>query len=645
MRTRQPTAVLIAGALIITTACHRSQNTAPATTTSTVPATTTATATSSTVPAATTTATPGVVSPAPVVEISTTTGDQIASADIDAAAAAAATITGTGPDGTVYTLQIPKFALRSPATITMRALAPVPLTGGRLVAGVQLGPDGTDFVIPATLTITPPNGVTGLVPLQYNGAPTHAKSTLATLESYTATSIELSVAHFSGAALAIPDTPDALRRWITVPPTSSGASAAEQYAATVARVEQHAYEYATAIKAAVDPTDIAQTRGALVTEIENAHDEWRTTVQPALEKIAATANLDDLATLRDLLGGVIRVEHARTLLNPADDPTADGIVPTILDLKDEYIHNLVTQLDTDAAFQRRLNGGQVSDYDALSSMVDLFTFNLRFDALMSRKGISDEIAAHLAGWLHQYAVGLASRCAAPVEFILYVLRQVALFGDDEARDALTECLPTPPTTPPRPTTTEPRPLPPIETWTGKISGHADTKGNDGSSTTFDFEADVGYASPSGTDGHSGGVQPDGTYHFEYTASGGSCTVDFVGKGGQLDVVADPNSSPTTLHSIGWTDLNGFTAQMYGRMIIGQKPDGDLHVTVSVVFTETSHCPGRNGATQTTETPKPMSIGCQLTLAQTSPGTLDGTCTNDTAFQHQSMTGHLTGRTA
>lgn len=63
-------------------------------------------------------------------------------------------------NGLVYTLDIPEGALLSDMDVTMtpiRSIDGMPLSGG-LIAGVQLEPDGTTLLVPATLTINVPNG-------------------------------------------------------------------------------------------------------------------------------------------------------------------------------------------------------------------------------------------------------------------------------------------------------------------------------------------------------------------------------------------------------------------------------------------------------------------------------------------------------
>ncbi|HEY2796421.1 MAG TPA: hypothetical protein VGK26_00905 [Thermoanaerobaculia bacterium] len=66
-------------------------------------------------------------------------------------------VTALGADGTVFTLEVPPYALPAPTTITLTPVSRVdrfPFSGG-LVAGVEIGPAGTDLLLPAILTIQP----------------------------------------------------------------------------------------------------------------------------------------------------------------------------------------------------------------------------------------------------------------------------------------------------------------------------------------------------------------------------------------------------------------------------------------------------------------------------------------------------------
>jgi hypothetical protein len=93
----------------------------------------------------------GGVSVAPVVDPA-----HAASANLDEKGGS---VTATGADGTVFTLQIPAESLQRPETVTLTPVARIdrfPFSGG-LAAGVEIEPAGLDLLVPASLTIRPPS--------------------------------------------------------------------------------------------------------------------------------------------------------------------------------------------------------------------------------------------------------------------------------------------------------------------------------------------------------------------------------------------------------------------------------------------------------------------------------------------------------
>ena len=69
-----------------------------------------------------------------------------------------ATLSATGPDGTVYTLEVPDGALKTETTVTMtpwKSATGTGIAGGRPF-GVRLTPSGTEFLLPVTLRIDAP---------------------------------------------------------------------------------------------------------------------------------------------------------------------------------------------------------------------------------------------------------------------------------------------------------------------------------------------------------------------------------------------------------------------------------------------------------------------------------------------------------
>ncbi len=72
--------------------------------------------------------------------------------------AAGTTVTATGADGTTYTLVIPSGALATPVDITLTPLTNVAIQGTRAAwqVGIELKPQGLQFLQPVDLTVAPP---------------------------------------------------------------------------------------------------------------------------------------------------------------------------------------------------------------------------------------------------------------------------------------------------------------------------------------------------------------------------------------------------------------------------------------------------------------------------------------------------------
>lgn len=107
------------------------------------------------------------------------------------------TLTATDVDGVRYTLTVPANALTLPARITMTPLASVKgLPFGERSYGVQLGPDGHQFLNYVTLAVKPPAGMNWplgqQIPVTLNGA--QNQLSLAALDTATPT---FKLLHFS----------------------------------------------------------------------------------------------------------------------------------------------------------------------------------------------------------------------------------------------------------------------------------------------------------------------------------------------------------------------------------------------------------------------------------------------------------------
>ena len=108
------------------------------------------------------------------------------------------TVTTTSANGTVYSLKVAKGALFKPVTITMTPwldVEGVSVSGGRL-AGVDLKPSGTEFLKPARLTITPPDGnPVEVESFSYEGAGREAHRYPVALDH---TGVAFDLMHFTG---------------------------------------------------------------------------------------------------------------------------------------------------------------------------------------------------------------------------------------------------------------------------------------------------------------------------------------------------------------------------------------------------------------------------------------------------------------
>jgi hypothetical protein len=120
---------------------------------------------------------------------------------------AGGTLTATGPDGTIYTLEIPPDALSITTTITATPLQDV--TGFPFDAqpsnrlGVAFSPSGLKFAKSATLTISPPNlpDNVGIAAFGYVGVGHDAAGVTENIQPGRVT---ISVDHFSGYVLTWP---------------------------------------------------------------------------------------------------------------------------------------------------------------------------------------------------------------------------------------------------------------------------------------------------------------------------------------------------------------------------------------------------------------------------------------------------------
>lgn len=121
---------------------------------------------------------------------------------------AGGTIDATSADGTAYRLEIPAGALdvaESIALTPLTRLGPFPVDGRRLAA-VHAEPSGLRFVVPATLSITPPQPFAGrMVAFAYDGRGEDLRTTPLASGG---TTVTLPVTHFSGFGTGIESSPE-----------------------------------------------------------------------------------------------------------------------------------------------------------------------------------------------------------------------------------------------------------------------------------------------------------------------------------------------------------------------------------------------------------------------------------------------------
>jgi len=121
-------------------------------------------------------------------------------------APAGGTLTATGTSGATYTLTVPPGALATATTLTLTpiaSLANLPLSG--LVAAVRAEPEGLEFLVPVTLTITVPGGLPAQGLVGFTARGDGAQFQLIPVQA-TGNTVSFSVMHFSvfGAGLSVP---------------------------------------------------------------------------------------------------------------------------------------------------------------------------------------------------------------------------------------------------------------------------------------------------------------------------------------------------------------------------------------------------------------------------------------------------------
>lgn len=159
---------------------------------------------------------------------------------------AGGSVTATGADGTVFTLDVPRGALARPTTITLTPVTSLTGAPGALqhVRAVRATPDGLHFAIPAQLRVTPPTAVPARGWFGIGLTSAGAGLDLTPAGAAGGTIVAAVVQHFSVLGVAIPTL-------ITLPPTSLSTYDARIAAATTPAEYDAIYrEWFTAV---VDP--------------------------------------------------------------------------------------------------------------------------------------------------------------------------------------------------------------------------------------------------------------------------------------------------------------------------------------------------------------------------------------------------------
>ncbi|MFO1184409.1 MAG: hypothetical protein U1E56_06455 [Bauldia sp.] len=230
----------------------------------------------------------------------------------------------TAKDGTVYTLDIPRGALRRPTTITMTPLrtpAATQRSYGRLT-GVMLQPDGIELDRPAVLTIRTraPLGAGRPLALSFHGQGEEAFLTPVRREG---NETAIALMHFSGAAAA-PELPEAaLRQLMDKLPSATLDRLLHGMVAAGERARQAGGDVAQAQRDFVQANGllgIAQTMFDAVTAMNSAN------VEPA----AACRNVATASQLMPLVRIALAGE-ALKVVRTAGEPLSAADVTKILE--------------------------------------------------------------------------------------------------------------------------------------------------------------------------------------------------------------------------------------------------------------------------------------------------------------------------
>jgi hypothetical protein len=227
---------------------------------------------------------PAPVSAAPV--------DETAQASSATIGSAGGTLTATAADGTKFTLTLPAGSVPDGTQITMTPVSSIggPSSVGKLIAGVELAPDGLALYRGGTLTITPAHALSNANQAAYSysgtGTDLHQELLLPTR------AIEIPLAHFSGWDVVQPPPPGGL-------PSPTGSTILDFYQLLIA-------EDMATVRNGTQSEDAAYDQARLWLG-DAYNDVMRDEVPPGLsDDTAAHQAIKDLLTIArdtDILGG------------------------------------------------------------------------------------------------------------------------------------------------------------------------------------------------------------------------------------------------------------------------------------------------------------------------------------------------------
>ncbi|MFN8622316.1 MAG: hypothetical protein U0869_16410 [Chloroflexota bacterium] len=352
-----------------------------------------------------------------------TAGDVIAAADITPWFGG--TLSGTGPDGRVYTLEVPPWSLGGTTHITMR-----PVTGttdlGPIVAGAAFEPAGTILGIPATLTITGVTPPDTAMAFDFRGSAGGATADASLPASGRDDTITMRVRHFSGnVAVDLGKNADQLwDQWIAIQSDTTPEG----------RVGAAETRYAAA--------DAAQKAGRIGSETaasikQRAVDEWtaaehdRLLNDPKLTALTQGGKVQDFYRLQDEIARILALKDAAE-----GDGTVKLDLVDVFTLSADYFNSLVTNLEQSPGWQKAASSGLVSDLDTMTEAMQIALGLARQLELLGSQGTEAVgVIGQMAGkWRTAYLDQCSKGTPVDVPTVLGIERQLQLLGVGAGQD-------------------------------------------------------------------------------------------------------------------------------------------------------------------------------------------------------------------